>query len=92
MRFVTALLFLALVAAGVWSFAVAPERGWWMPRAVSSFGADVDRLFDGILAVIAVFFVLVIGALAWLVLRGSAPQQAAKMVVRDERNTPCTAS
>jgi cytochrome c oxidase subunit II len=72
MRLVAALLFVALVAAGVWSFAVAPDRGWWMPRAVSSFGGDVDRLFGGILAVIAVSFVLVIGLLAWLVWRGSA--------------------
>jgi cytochrome c oxidase subunit 2 len=74
MRYVTALLLIALVAAGAWSFAVAPEHGWWLPREVSSFGGDVDRLFNGILVVIAVFFVLVIGALAWIVLRGSAPQ------------------
>src|SRR6478735_6465195 len=72
MRFVAVLLLLALVAGGLWSFAVAPSHGWWMPKSVSSFGGDVDHLFGVIAAIIAFFFVAVIGALAWLVLRGSA--------------------
>lgn len=75
MRFVAALLLLALVAAGAWSFAVAPAHGWWMPRSVSSFGGDVDRLFDMVLWVVALFFVLVLGALAWLVVQGSAQRE-----------------
>lgn len=73
MRFVTALLLCALVAVGVWSFAVAPERGWWMPVSVSSYGGDVDRLFAWITAILAFFFVLTIGLLAWFVVRGARP-------------------
>ncbi|MDZ4773191.1 MAG: cytochrome c oxidase subunit II [Planctomycetota bacterium] len=71
MRALTALLFVALVAGVVWSFAVAPERGWWMPTSASSVGDDVDRLFHGITALIAVAFVGVVGWLAWLVWRGT---------------------
>lgn len=73
MRALTALLLLALVAGVVWSFAVAPERGWWMPTAASTVGPQVDRLFNWITALLAVAFVLVVAWLAWLVWRGSRP-------------------
>jgi cytochrome c oxidase subunit 2 len=72
MRYVAALLLVALVAVGAWSFAVAPAHGWWMPKQVSSFGGDVDRLFGIIGWITAFFFVAVLGALAWIVVRGSA--------------------
>jgi cytochrome c oxidase subunit 2 len=86
MRFVAVLLLLALVAAGAWSFAVAPAHGWWMPKSVSSFGGDVDRLFGVIAAIIAFFFVVVLGALAWIVLRGSAQRtDRARFVHGDAR-------
>lgn len=75
MRFAVALLLCALVAAIVWSFAVAPERGWWMPHNVGSYGGDVDRLFNWITAILAFFFVLTLGLLAWFVVRGAAPSQ-----------------
>ena len=73
MRVVIALLLVLLVVGVVWSFAVAPERGWWMPASVSNVGDDVDRLFHGITWLLAVAFVGTVGALAWLVWRGSRP-------------------
>lgn len=76
MRGFFALLLVLLVAGVVWSFAVAPERGWWMPAAVSSIGDDVDRLFLWITALLAVAFVGTVGWLAWLVWRGARPSVA----------------
>jgi cytochrome c oxidase subunit 2 len=71
MRAAVALLFVALVACVVWSFVVAPERGWWMPASASSTGDDVDSLFHAITALLAVAFVGTVGALGWLVWRGT---------------------
>jgi cytochrome c oxidase subunit II len=81
MRGLTALLFLALVAGVVWSFAVAPARGWWMPPSVSSIGADVDTLFLVITGLLAIAFVGTVGWLAWLVWRGSAPTSEPALAV-----------
>lgn len=80
MRVVTALLFVALVAAGVWSFAVAPARGWWMPAPVSTYGGDVDRLFTWILWIIAFFFAATILCLAWVVWRGGRARGSGRPV------------
>jgi cytochrome c oxidase subunit 2 len=86
MRFVAALLLLALVAAGAWTFAAAPAHGWWMPRPVSSFGGDVDGLFRVILWIIAFSFAAVISTLAWLIVRGSAKKAGrARFVHGDAR-------
>jgi cytochrome c oxidase subunit 2 len=73
MRVFFALLLVLLVAGVVWSFAVAPEHGWWMPPSVSSVGADVDRMFLVITGLLAIAFVGTVGGLAWLVWRGSRP-------------------
>lgn len=81
MRFVAAALFLLLVAAVVWSFAVAPDRGWWMPKSASASGDEVDRLFLGITGLLAAAFTLSVGGLAWIVWRGtrSTSARAARM-------------
>ncbi|MBL8859096.1 MAG: cytochrome c oxidase subunit II [Planctomycetes bacterium] len=71
MRTLIALLFGALIAAVLWSFVVAPGRGWWMPASVSTYGGDIDKLFNTITVVLAVAFVGTIGGLAWLVWRGT---------------------
>jgi len=67
-----AAVLLALFALLVgWSFAVAPARGWAMPENVSSFGTEVDQLYAQIQWVVAAFFVLTVGLLAWIVWRNS---------------------
>jgi cytochrome c oxidase subunit 2 len=57
------LLFGAVMAAAALSFVVAPfigggAHGYWLPRNVSSYGGDVDRLFYIILYITGFFFIL----------------------------------
>lgn len=80
MRALVAFLFVALVVAGTWSFAVAPERGWWMPEPASTVAPDVDRLFLAITWILGVAFVATVGLLAWTVWRGG---RAAAPAVRE---------
>ena len=42
---------------------------WWFPESVSTYGAQVDRLFTIILWITGVIFALVEGALLWFLLR-----------------------
>ena len=46
-----------------------PGMRWWFPESVSTYGAQVDRLFTLILWVTGIIFVLVEGALLWCLLR-----------------------
>ena len=57
-RLLWTLLFLTIPVLGVWTIVIAPEHGWWFPRSVSSYAPDVDHLFDLILWMVAVTFVL----------------------------------
>lgn len=71
MRILATLLFLALLVFGVWSFAAAKSFDAWLPPHVSSFGADIDFLFDLILWMVTFFFVLTEGVLIYCVWRYS---------------------
>ena len=42
---------------------------WWLPETVSSYGAQIDRLFLAILWVTGIIFVLVEAALLWFLIR-----------------------
>lgn len=76
MRRLTAGLIAALAAACVASFVAAPARGWWLPANASVFGARIDALFELVLVIVAVALVLVLGLLAFTVLRGGAAGRA----------------
>jgi len=71
MRFLATLLFLALLVFGVWSFQAAESFGAWLPPHVSSFGAEIDFLFNLILWMVAFFFVLTEGVLVYCIWRFS---------------------
>lgn len=71
MRILATLLFLALLVFGVWSFAAADTFDAWLPPEVSSFGPQIDFLFDLILWMVTFFFVLTEGVLIWCVWRYS---------------------
>ena len=67
MRFLATLLLVLVPILGVYTFWTASQHGWWMPPAVSTFGPDIDFLFDLILWMVAFFFVLTEGILAYCV-------------------------
>jgi cytochrome c oxidase subunit 2 len=67
MRILATLLFLAVLVLGVWTFMDAGNHGWWLPPIVSSYGANVDFLFNLILWMVAFFFVLTEGILVYCV-------------------------
>lgn len=69
MRVLAALLLVLLVVLVLWSFAIAPDRGWWPVQGVSSIAPDVDGLFAAITALLAVALTGTIGWLAWVVAR-----------------------
>lgn len=71
MRFLATLLFLALLVFGVWSFQAAESFGAWLPPFVSTFGPDIDFLFNLILWMVTFFFVLTEGVLIYCVWRFS---------------------
>ena len=59
------LLFLAVPILGVWTIVIADDHGWWFPANVSSYGGEIDRLFDLILWMVAITFVLTEVCLAY---------------------------
>jgi cytochrome c oxidase subunit 2 len=72
MRILLTLLFLALLALGVWTFMDAHNHSWRLPPNVSSYGGDIDRLFYLILYMVGFFFVLTEGILIWCVFNYSS--------------------
>ena len=52
------LLFLAVPVYCVWIFVVAPQYGWWFPEDVSAKGFELDKLFNMILAITGIAFVI----------------------------------
>ena len=66
-RVIVTLLFLAVPILGVWTFVTAPENGWWFPPALSTYAGDIDWLFDVIMWMVAVTFVLTTVLLTWFV-------------------------
>jgi len=67
LRVAVTLLFLAVPVLGVYTFATADEHGWWFPENLSTFGPKIDALFDMILWMVAVTFVLTNGVLVWCI-------------------------
>ena len=65
LRVVVTVLFLAVPVLGVYTFAIADDHGWWFPENVSTFGPKIDALFDMILWMVAVTFVLTNAVLVW---------------------------
>jgi cytochrome c oxidase subunit 2 len=63
-----ALLLLILIGVSLWLFIAQP---WWFPHLASERGADIDYVFNIILWVTGIAFVLTQGALAVFVLRYS---------------------
>jgi cytochrome c oxidase subunit 2 len=71
MRFLFTLLLLAVPILGVWTFVDAPNHGWWFPERASSYAEDIDKLFNLIMWLVGVVFVLTEVALMWFVFRYS---------------------
>jgi cytochrome c oxidase subunit 2 len=68
MRLILTLLILAVLVLGVWTFQVAPDMpGWWFPEDVSSHGHRIDGLFNLIMWMVGITFVLTQAALLWAV-------------------------
>lgn len=73
-RLVSVLLFTALTVFGVVTFAysdgwqIDTQTGWWLPEMVSTYGGGTDFLFEVIMWLVAVFFVLTEGILIYCML------------------------
>jgi len=74
LRITVTLLFLAVPVLGVYTFAIADDHGWWFPEAVSTFAPKIDGLFDLIMWMVAVTFVLTNALLVWCVWWYSKPR------------------
>ncbi len=57
----------------VWLFVAAPGeatgKSWWFPEDVSTYGGDIDALFNIILAITGFMFVVTNAALVWFMWR-----------------------
>ena len=67
LRVFVTLLFLAVPVLGVYTFVIADDYGWWFPDAVSTFAPHIDGLFDLIMWMVAVTFVLTNALLVWCI-------------------------
>jgi len=81
MRALVATLFALFAACVVWSFVVAPARGWAMPANVATLGASVDELYRTIQWIVGGFFVLTVGLLAWIVWRQAQGGNGARSAI-----------
>lgn len=70
-RVLVTLLFLAVPVLGIWTFVKAPDWGLWFPPHVTSYGAEIDRLFYVILVMVTITFALTEGLLVWFLFRFS---------------------
>ena len=69
LRITVTLLFLAVPVLGVWTFVKADDWRLWFPENVSTYGGSIDFLFNVILWMVAITFVLTEGLLVWFILR-----------------------
>jgi cytochrome c oxidase subunit 2 len=67
MRYLFTLLLLLVPILGVWTFVDASNHGWWFPPNVSTYGPDIDYLFNLILWMVGITFVGTEVLLAWFV-------------------------
>ena len=66
------LLFAAVNLAAIGLFAISPAMGWWLPKNIASYGADIDHLFYLILVATGFFFVITQGTLVYCMFRFNA--------------------
>lgn len=71
MRYLFALMLLLVPILGVWTFVEADRWQLWFPQNVSSFGAEIDGLFNLIMYMVAVTFIVTEVCLAWFVFKYS---------------------
>ncbi len=76
LRVAVTLLFLAVPVFGVWTFVNAEEWGLWFPPHVTTYAADIDHLFDVIMWMVAITFVLTELVLVWFVFRYSGKDRS----------------
>ena len=69
MRLIAIVLLALVPILGVYTFVYADEWGLWFPPNVSTYGGDIDRLFDIILWMVGITFVLTEVILVWCVMR-----------------------
>jgi len=72
MRYLFTLMLLLVPILGVWTFVEADRWQLWFPQNVSSFGAEIDGLFDLIMYMVAFTFIVTEVALAWFVFKYSS--------------------
>ncbi len=80
-------LFFALVLSAILALClVSPFIGWWMPQNIASYGGEVDNLFNIILAITGVVFVLTEAMLCWFMFRYAYdPRRKARYVEGNHR-------
>lgn len=67
MRLIMTVLLLAVPVLGVWTFIDAANHEWWFPERASTFAKDIDDLFNLIMWMVGITFVVTEGALVWFV-------------------------
>lgn len=72
--------FLLVPIFGVGAFAVAPAFGWWLPENISTFGREIDLLWNVILGITGVAFVGTQLALFYVLFRYSKKTKEGKAV------------
>ena len=76
LRAAVTILFLLVPILGVWTFVTADEYGWWFPENVSTFGPKIDQLFNLILWMVGITFVLTEGLLVWCIFWYGKPRKS----------------
>ncbi len=72
MRYIAFLFLILVPILGVWTFVEADTWGWWFPENHSTFGGEIDHLFNVILWMVGITFVITEALLAWYFFRYSA--------------------
>jgi cytochrome c oxidase subunit II len=69
MRLLFTALLLLVPVFGIYTFVAAPEHGWWFPQNVSTYGGRIDDLFNLILWMVGITFLITEGALVWFIFK-----------------------
>jgi len=75
MRYFFTLLLLLVPILGVYTFVTADQHEWWFPPAVSSYAQEIDDLFNLIMWMVGIVFVVTEVCLAWFVFKYSKKRQ-----------------
>ncbi len=84
LRIATTILFLLVPILGVWTFvgSAYPGKWWpevyaaWFPENVSTYGPKIDQLFNLILWMVGITFVLTEGILVWCIFWYGKPRKS----------------